>query len=217
VSKARPSKIDPRTRTAYHEAGHAVLGAAINVRPERVTIRARNGTLGYSTQQRVALPTSLAQIYLAGFGAEHLLSGRRPRSFDVEVGLGILSHLDPTLVSTIEGVEASDGYGAVREVLRSGVREIEDDIRVEVGRLYEVALASLVAVWPCVRSVAEALLVREELDGSGLGEAIGDTDIRTPALAVQRAIRSTCSVPRAECPPRRSTPDAPRLTCRRRS
>jgi hypothetical protein len=35
--------------------------------------------------------------YLAGFAAEHLLTARRPRTLDVEVGLGLLAHLDPYL------------------------------------------------------------------------------------------------------------------------
>ena len=125
---ARPSKTcDPQSRTAHHEAGHAVLSAAINDRPERVSIRGRDGTLGRSIQKMFGRPTSLAQVYLAGFAAEHLLSGRRPRGFDIEVGLGVLAHLDRDLVEKMEGVDTSDGYGAVHEVLRAGVREIENE------------------------------------------------------------------------------------------
>src|SRR5580698_6858563 len=134
---ARVSRtFDLRSRTAHHEAGHAVLSAAINDRPERVSVRDEGGTLGRCAQKMLVRPTSLAQVYLAGFAAEHLLTGRRPRSFDVEVGLGLLAHLDPHLVETIEGVEATDGYGAVHQVLRSGVREVEGEIRAEVERLY---------------------------------------------------------------------------------
>jgi hypothetical protein len=40
-----------RIPTAYHEAGHAVLSAAINDGPERVSIRGREGTLGRSAQK----------------------------------------------------------------------------------------------------------------------------------------------------------------------
>ena len=184
----RPRKsTDARTPTAHHEAGHALLSAAINDHPEHVSIRTHEGTLGRSTQKMLVRPTSLAQVYLAGFGAEHLLTGRRPRSFDVEVGLGLLAHLDPHLVETIDGVAATDGYGAVHQVLRTGVREVEAEVRMEVERLYAVARESLRAVWPSVKVVAEALLVHEELDRAGLDGAIGEADIFGPVFAVQRA------------------------------
>jgi hypothetical protein len=135
----------------------------------------------------LGLPTSLAQVYLAGFAAEHLLTGRRPRSLDVEVGLGLLAHLDPHLVETFDGVEATDGYGAVQQALRSGVREIEDDIRAEVEHFYGVARESLVAVWPSVKALAKALLAHEELDRDALDAAIGEADILGPVSAVQGA------------------------------
>jgi ATP-dependent Zn protease len=176
-----------RIPTAHHEAGHAVLSAAINDSPERVSIRGREGTLGRSTQKMLGRATSLAQVYLAGFAAEHLLTGRRSRSLDMEVGLGLLAHLDPHLVETIDGVESTDGYGAVHQVLRSGVREVEDDIRKEVERLYEVARESLGVVWPSVKAVAEALLEEEELDRARLEDALGEGDIFGPISGVQRA------------------------------
>jgi ATP-dependent Zn protease len=188
ISIKRPKSIDPRRPTAHHEAGHAVLSAAINDRPEHVSIRGQDGTLGRSAQRMSFVrPTSLAQVYLAGFAAEHLLTGRRPRGFDIELGLGVLVHLDRDLVEKIEGIDGTDGYGAVREVLRTGVREIESEIRAEVERVYEVARESLRAVWPSVRAVAEALLEREELDRAGLDDVLADTDIYAPVFAVQKA------------------------------
>jgi hypothetical protein len=179
--------IDPRTRTAYHEAGHAVLSCAINDTPDHVSIRAAHGTLGRSAQRMFARPTSLAQVYLAGFAAEHLLTGRRPREFDIEVGLAVLSHSDPALVSAFDGIEASDGYGAVQEVLRTGVREVDEEIRQEVERLYEIARKSLAAVWTAVDVLAKLLLETEELDREGVRGALGEFDVLMPVLAVQRA------------------------------
>jgi ATP-dependent Zn protease len=183
----RPRKsTDARIPTAHHEAGHAVLSAAINDHPEYVSIRGHEGTLGRSAQKMLVRATSLAQVYLAGFAAEHLLIGRRPRGFDIEVGLGLLAHLDPHLVETIEGVEATDGYGAVHQVLRTGVREVEEEIRAEVERLYGVARESLRAVWPSVKTVADALLEREELDRASIDAALGEADIFGPVFVVQR-------------------------------
>jgi hypothetical protein len=179
--------LDLRNRTAHHEAGHAVLSAAINDRPERVSIRGQDGTLGRSAQKTFVRPTSLAQVYLAGFAAEHLLTRRRPRCLDIEVGLGVLAHLDRDIVEKIEGVDATDGHGAVHQVLRTGVRVVEDEIRAEVERLYEITRESLRAVWPAVKAVAQVLLAVEELDRDGFDAAIGDADIFTPVFAVQRA------------------------------
>jgi hypothetical protein len=104
----------------------------------------------------------------------------------VEVGLGLLAHLDPHLVGTIDGVAATDGYGAVHQVLRSGVREVEAELRAEVERLYGVARESLRAVWPSVERVADALLEREELTRASLDDALGNTDIYGPVFVVQR-------------------------------
>jgi len=158
----RAGSVSPRTLTAYHEAGHAVLSAAIADMPLRVSIRSDEGTLGRTTQRTTASPTILAQVYLAGFAAEHLLTGRRARQLEAEVGLAILSCVDPDLVSAFG--RASDGHGAVRQVLRSGVREVEGDIRREIDRLYEAARSSLSTRWPAVEAVALELLQAEELD-----------------------------------------------------
>jgi hypothetical protein len=117
----------------------------------------------------------------------HIARSGLPGWVGVEVGLGVIAHLDRQLVDTIEGVDATDGYGAVHQVLRSGVREVEDEIRTEVERLYGVARESVRAVWPSVRAVAEALLEREELNRATLDDVLGDADIFTPVFAVQQA------------------------------
>ena len=78
-------------------------------------------------------------------------------------------------------------YGAVQEMLRTGVREIEEEIRHEVERLYEIALKSLSAVWTAVDALAKLLLETEELDREGVRGALGEFDIFMPVLAVQRA------------------------------
>jgi hypothetical protein len=178
---------DPRKRTAYHEAGHAVLSAAINDKPHHVSIRAAHGTLGRTGQRMFARPTSLVQVYLAGFAAEHILTARRPRQYNIETGLAILAHTDPTLISTFEGIEVSDGYGAVLHLLRTGVRSDEGELRREVDRFYEIARESVSAVWPAVKAVAGALLVHDELDSGAVDEAMGDAAIYLPVFTVQRA------------------------------
>ena len=164
-----------------------MLSAPINDKPHHVSIRAAHGTLGRTGQKMFARPTSLAQVYLAGFAAEHLLTGRRPRQYNIETGLAILAHTDPTLTSTFEGIEAWDGYGAVLHLLKTGVRPAEEDLRQEVDRFFEITRASVAAVWPSVKALAKALLVHDEFDREGLDEVIGDADIYLPVFAVQRA------------------------------
>ena len=181
------NSVDAHTRTAYHEAGHGVLSAAINDRPHHLGIRASHGTLGRTGLKLFARPASLTQVYLAGFAAEHILTGRRPRPCDIETELGILAHTDPALVATFEGIEASDGYGAVLHLLREGVRASEEELRREVERSYEIARASVAAVWSTVKAIADALLMHKKLDRDRIDEVIGDADLSTPVLAVQRA------------------------------
>lgn len=96
-------RVRARTRTAYHEAGHALLSAAINDKPHHVSIRTAHGTLGRTTQKMSARPTCLAQVYLAGFAAENIATGCRPRQYRIETGLAILAHTDRALVATFEG------------------------------------------------------------------------------------------------------------------
>ncbi len=72
--------IDERTCTAFHEAGHAVLSAALASTPEYVTIRPDGQTLGRSRARMPVRPTFRAQVHLAGFAAEHVVTRRRPAS-----------------------------------------------------------------------------------------------------------------------------------------
>ena len=83
-----------------------------------VSIPAAHATLGRSGQRMFARPISLAQVYLAAFAAEHILAGRRPRQYDIETGLAILAHTDPSLTSTFTtmvgpGARRECGAGAV--------------------------------------------------------------------------------------------------------
>jgi hypothetical protein len=134
-------------RTAHHEAGHAVLSAALNDMPHLVSIRAARWTAGRSIQRVVASP----------------------------------------LVGTFEGIEAWDGYGAVQHLLRTGVRLVEAELRLEVDRFYEITKASVAAAWPAVKALADALLQQEELERDGVEEALGEADIYGPVFAVQEA------------------------------
>ena len=178
---------DLRRVTAFHEAGHAVLSAAIANKPEHVSIRPNGNTLGRSGARMSVRPTSRVQVHLAGFVAEHLLTKRRSRQLDQEVGFAIVARLDPALRAAFDDVVERDGYLAVEEVLRMGLFESDDEIRREVERFYEIAKESLSAVWQAVEQVAKALLDHDELDRDAVDEALGDLDIYMPVFAVQQA------------------------------
>ena len=98
-----------------------------------------------------------------------------------------MAHFDPGLVETFEGIEITDGYGVVRQVLRTGVRELDAEVRGEIERLYEIARASLSAVWPAVEVLVNALLKHEELDREAIDEVLGGLEVFRPVLAVQRS------------------------------
>jgi hypothetical protein len=181
-------KVRKRARTAYHEAGHAVLSSAINDRPELVSIRPKGSTLGRTRQSMLARPAFLVQVHLAGFAAEHLLTRRCPRQFTRELGFAMALALQPELEDSMPGMSATDQYLAIRSVLSIGAIEPEPEaIRGEIGRFYEVARESLATVWPAVEGVARALLKHEELDHGALGTAMGGVELYSPVFAVQRA------------------------------
>jgi hypothetical protein len=131
-------------------------------------------------------PVSRVQVHLAGFAAEHLLTGRRSRQLDQEVGFAIISRIDPALRAAFAGSEDRDGHRAVDEVLGMYVIDNDEEIRREVDRFYDVARESLSAVWSAVDRVAWALLEHEELDRDRVDEALGDADIYRPVFAVQQ-------------------------------
>jgi hypothetical protein len=180
-------RADSRTLLAYHEAGHAVLSAAINDAPKLVSIRARGETLGHSTQKMMARPSVLVQVLLARFAAEHLLTRRRPRQLDQEVGFAVLSRDDPELRAAFACSDERDGYRAVEEVLRMAVLDTDESIKREVNRFYDVTRQSLGSVWPAVQSVAKALLTHEELDTDGVFDAMRGINIYGAVLLVQEA------------------------------
>jgi hypothetical protein len=134
-----------------------------------------------------ARPTARVQVHLAGFAAEHLLTGRRPRQLDQEVGFSLLARLDRALGEAYAGSESRDGHRAVAEVLRIGTYHNDRAIRREVDRFYEIARGSLSVVWSSVKAVADALLRDEAMDRRGFDEALGDTDLHATVFAVQCA------------------------------
>lgn len=176
------------TRIAHHEAGHAVLSAAINDTPDLVSIRAKGVSLGRSRYRMEGRPETRVQVHLAGFAAEELLKGRRSSQLTgKELGYAVLVAMEHRLASHAGTMDGRDEYLAVQEVLAMGCARTSDAIRAEIERFYIAARDSLAAIWPTVQGVAKALLKHEELDRRRMFEAIGGSDIYGPVFAVQDA------------------------------
>ncbi len=171
------------TRTAYHEAGHAVVAAAIGDRLHYVSIRRDGGRLGVTMYRHPFTSIATAvQVFLAGHAAEEVLTGRLPRQLDVDLGVApiLAGRGDPMLAD----VEHSDGWLAVRALLEGGCARAE--VRAEAERLYGAAQQSLIAVWSTVDAVAMALLRKGLLDAKGVDSVITG-DIYSPVFPVQAA------------------------------
>jgi ATP-dependent Zn protease len=172
-------------RTAYHEAGHTLLAAAIGDRPHLVSIRRDGECRGFTMYKYAAARmVSAVQIHLAGPAAEEVLTGRRPKNLDGNVIRALLVRRAPGLAEIFAHEVGTDGCLAVRELLSEDPSKSDEEVAREVNRLYEVARRSLVAVWPFVTAVAKALLRHEVLDEKGIDDVIRG-DIYTPVFQVQ--------------------------------
>ena len=172
-------------RTAYHEAGHTVLGAAINDMPELVSIRAEGAALGRTRHQMCASPSILVQVHMAGFAAEEVLTGRRPRRLQKGLSRSITAalHKYPLL---LQQVENDDEYMAAVAVIEQGCASTLADVQQDIIRYYVIAKESLETVWKCVDAVAKALLKHEELDRRSIAAIVAAAgDIYLPVDKVQ--------------------------------
>ncbi len=162
-----------------------MLSSAIANPPELISIRAVGHTLGRNGLRLSNRFSSRIQVHLAGFAAEHVLTGRRVRQLRHEVGLALLARIDPTFRDDFEHCEERDGFRVVEDLLRTAALD-DDEVWREVDRFYESTRESLVAVWRVVDRVAKALLRHEELDRGAFDVTLGDANIYAPIFAVQR-------------------------------
>ena len=184
VVNQRP-KASTRTRLAYHEAGHAVLSAAIANPPDIISIRTVGHTLGHNGLRLSNRLAARIQVHLAGFAAEHLFTGRRPRQLHHEVGLALLGRIDPSLVEEFEHRDERDGFRAVEDILRTAMLD-DDEVWREIDQFYSYTRESLAAAWMAVEKVAKALLKREELDRAAFDELTETIDLYALVRPLQR-------------------------------
>jgi len=188
VSKraSRRSGVPKRKRIAHHEAGHAVLSAAIGDSPHLVSIRQEGASLGRARYRFAERTEWRVQVHLAGFAAEELLKGVRSKQYyGSDLGLSIAALTDERFRDMGEGLETSDQFLAVQDIISLGEATTRDAIAAELERFYLAAKESLSAIWPVVQSVAKALMSHTEIDDQGFRAAIGARDIYTPVFDVQ--------------------------------
>lgn len=91
----RPRRHPGRKALAYHEAGHAVVGYAIGLTIERVTIIPDENSLGHCRYREwdewtvASPPESVLALVLAGAVAEEIATGRPSRASDDRNALGV--------------------------------------------------------------------------------------------------------------------------------
>lgn len=183
--QTKPKRISERTLLAHHEAGHAVISAAISDAPRLISIIAQADSNGRSHYRMDGRPERLVQVHLAGFAAEELLSGQRSSQFSgPELGFSVLAATEPAFEVPDE-IAGRDQHLAVQEILRMGCKRTSEAIRSEIDRFYGITLESLSAIWPAAVKVAESLLKHSELDREGFFAAVGGIDLYAPVFAVQ--------------------------------
>lgn len=196
---ARKKNVSRRARIAHHEAGHAVLSEAIATDARFVSIKADGTRLGFMASRPSIMPSSRIQVHLAGYAAEHVLTGRRARALDREIGFALVSRLDPALLAAFGAVSQNDGYRAVQEVLNISGSLTDDEVRAELDRYYDVARKCLSALWPAVTALAKELLKHEELERAAIEQVLDPYDLLGTGMAIQVAhgflVKGPASVP----------------------
>jgi cell division protease FtsH len=186
-----------RRLVAFHEAGHAVLAAALTGEvPSKVSIVARGRSLGFTwasprPERRLVTRAELMDrlaVLLAGRAAVELAFGELTSGAEDDIAeatalaramvteLGMSEKLGPLWLggeprSGVPGAAGSVGAGVERsEVLAS---RIDAEIYAVVDAAHRRATAVLDANAATLERVAEALLVEETLDARRLTQIVG--------------------------------------------
>lgn len=166
VREATPAEIEVDPETAWHEAGHAVIGVGFGMIPTEV----RAGTFGY-VQWEGAAPDADADVVmsLAGDFAAGLLHRQEHRPYDAELAPWISMIREPA------------GGGCDRclilrtLVARHGIASPDVKVLGDYRRLEERALSllRLPRIRAAVRAVAAALADTGRLSGAAVLEIVG--------------------------------------------
>ena len=204
--KGRMVSPEERTRVGYHEAGHAIVAAAIGNREDvhRISILDRGKGLGSSAifRQEESILTA-DQLYeklvitMAGMASEKLVLGQQSTGVedDLEqattlardmVGRFGLSELGSVRLLSGDVEVFLGNASAIGEVSEATLRRMDAETR----RFVESALADAIEILETHRaeldSLVERLLAQETLEGKPLMAALGGvapTPVRFPATS----------------------------------
>ena len=170
--KVNPTRMRRLTRQAYHEAGHAILGAVVSDTPRLVTIR---GRVPHCTQVTCLDSPYNVQVLLAGTASEHLFHRRglftRQQWCTVEARLNLVRLVELSR-GTIPDDFRNDDFCKAVQMTRAMGAKTWDDVETEIMRLYAVTRDSLRAVAPTVEALVATLLERRQIDRDDVFEFI---------------------------------------------
>ncbi|HJN75348.1 MAG TPA: ATP-dependent zinc metalloprotease FtsH [Myxococcota bacterium] len=200
--KSRVVSPEDRKRTAYHEAGHAIVAAVLpDSNPVyKVTIIPRGRALGLTHY----LPTeahnysltkfkAMISAAMGGRAAEQVIfreintgaagdirqATRLARSMVTEYGMS--DELGPVYLSGSGEVFLGRDFGRRTEYSESTARKIDDEIRGRVEEGMEWARKILLTNIHILHKVAQLLLEKETLDGAEFHQLVDEMDPILPA------------------------------------
>ncbi len=195
--KSRVLNEQEKKRVAYHEVGHAIVGALMPGagKVEKISIVPRGvGALGYTLQLPEEDRFLMAEDEIRGRIAT-LLGGRSAEEIifnnNVSTGAsddiqkatdlaersitlyGMSDHLGPVAFEK-QQMQFLEGYSSPRRPVSPKVmEEIDREVKEIVDNAHHVALAILKANQNLLEETAQELLNQEVLEGSGLREKLG--------------------------------------------
>jgi len=161
-------RFNQRVRTAYHEAGHIIVGAALVDTPHLATIVAAGQVRGYVCARRSAPSLRTIQVDLAGYAAANVVEGTyRDNELSTVARCAALGRLH-----LLEQWRGHDHYMAAENAMQLVAPE---SIETLIGDCYRAARDSLRAAWPNVEKTAEALLRKGTIERGEIFELVGDS------------------------------------------
>lgn len=188
--RGRVLTADERSRTGYHEAGHAVVAAVLGYAEEvhRVTILLRARGLGSTTLQRdsEALLFTRTQLYemlvrvMGGMAAEELIFGEPSTGAEqdveqaTEIARDIVGRYGMSPVIGRTRLLASDvdvflgGEAGISNVSQSSHEEFDRQVKLLIDRAEQDAFSLLTRSRERLDALAERLIEEETLEGKTL-------------------------------------------------
>jgi Peptidase family M41 len=170
---ARDSAERERASTAYHEAGHAVIGLALKMPIAFVTIKPRATYLGHVSQSPIH--HSVGEVYARGSYRKPIADASKQDAFGNPVSEHTTDWHADVVMSIAGGMaqaEFSKDGSAWRELASSSDKRSVAFARRKLGdkarsiEEYEAECDKLIKQhWPLIEAVAEKLLKEETLSG----------------------------------------------------